>query len=89
MELCSIEKHEPDAALALARWEELQRIAADEHSQRRFRRRAYERARDQALRAVAMSLRPWMLRNLRGSADGARVRRPKRRRGRMARGAAS
>lgn len=77
LELCSIEKHEPDAALALSRWEELQRIASDRHSQRRFRRRAYERARDRALRALAMRIRPWMLRNLRGPADGGRVRQPK------------
>ena len=89
MELCSIEKQEPDAALALARWEELQRIAADKHAQRRFRRRAYERARDSALQALALRVRPWMLRKLRSSADGGRVRQPKRRRRRVARGAAS
>jgi hypothetical protein len=59
--LCSVDKHEPDAALALARWEELQRTAAEERRERRFRRRAFERARDRALQALAMRIRPAML----------------------------
>jgi hypothetical protein len=46
-----------DAALALARWSALQ--DASEHDaregERRFRRRAYERARDKALITLAMA----------------------------------
>jgi hypothetical protein len=72
--LCSVEKHEPDAALALARWEELQRTAAEERGERRFRRRAFERARDRALQALAMSLRPGMLRTRRPAASSLRTR---------------
>lgn len=46
----------PEAGQALARWEVFQRAARDAPSktERRFRRRAYERARDRALGAVAM-----------------------------------
>ncbi len=46
----------PEAGLALARWEILQRALreAPSKTERRFRRRAYERARDRALGAVAM-----------------------------------
>jgi hypothetical protein len=46
----------PEAGLALARWDVFQRAAreAPSKTERRFRRRAYERARDRALRAVAM-----------------------------------
>jgi hypothetical protein len=89
--LCSADKQEPDAALALARWEELQRVAEQEHSgERRFRRRAFERARDRALQSLAMRLKPWMLgRNAPGPADGARIRQPSRRKRRLARGAMS
>ena len=52
----SVEGELRDARLALERWTALQR--ACEHrrtdTERRFRRRAYERARDRALVAVAM-----------------------------------
>lgn len=83
MTLCSLEdKHEPDAALALARWEELQRLDPHENgAERRFRRRAFERARDRALQGLAMRLRPWMLgkgRPLESERSQAR-RRPRRR----------
>lgn len=43
---------EPDAALALARWAAFEQDSAK--GQQRFRRRAYERARDRALVAIAM-----------------------------------
>src|SRR5690242_1586833 len=61
--LCSAAaEREADAALALARWEELQQVAdQDRSSERRFRRRAFERARDRALQALAMQLKPAML----------------------------
>jgi hypothetical protein len=84
-----MEKQEPDAALALARWEKLRQATDGERAERRFRRRAYQRARDRALQALAMRLTPWMLTRQRaigsgqraiGSADGARIRRPNRRR---------
>lgn len=86
--LCSLDAQEPDAAMALARWEELQRVGSDDRGERRFRRRAFERARDRALQALAMRLRPWMLtRNATG--DTGRVRRPVRRSRRLTRGAVS
>ena len=70
--LCSLEKQEPDAALALARWRELQQVdKQDRASERRFRRRAFERARDRALQALAMRLRPWMLARSRPAAHDA------------------
>jgi hypothetical protein len=84
--LCSVDKQEPDAALALARWEELQRTAAEERRERRFRRRAFERARDRALQALAMRIRPSMLSRRRSLAS---VDSPRRRRSRLARRAAA
>jgi hypothetical protein len=49
---CVVASRQPDAALALERWN----IAQDAcDRERRVRRRAYERARDRALIAVAMS----------------------------------
>jgi hypothetical protein len=46
---------EPRAALALARWEEWMRARRSaSRRERRFRRRAYERARDGALVVVLM-----------------------------------
>jgi hypothetical protein len=82
--LCSaVADQEEDAALALMRWEELQRVAERERGrERRFRRRAFERARDRALQALAMRLRPSVLRKRDATAGGGRVRR---RRGRMSR----
>lgn len=78
--LCSVDKQEPDAALALARWEELQRTAAEDRRERRFRRRAFERARDRALQALAMRLKPGMLaRHRRPAAGAGQVRRQLRR----------
>lgn len=85
--LCSVDKHEPDAALALARWEELQQTAAEERGERRFRRRAFERARDRALQAFALRIRPSMLIRPRGSVRSNR--RSKRARGRLTRRAAA
>jgi hypothetical protein len=47
---------ERDAAVALARWAALQHAADGQRNdrERRFRRRAFERARDRALIALAM-----------------------------------
>ena len=62
-------QEEDDAALALARWGALE-AASDEHcgdGERRFRRRAFERARDKALIALAMT---------RGRSHGRSRRRP-------------
>jgi hypothetical protein len=44
---------EPDAALAVARWQALE-ASPEGDGERRFRRRAFERARDQALITLAM-----------------------------------
>jgi hypothetical protein len=49
---------EEDAALALSRWGDFE--AAGEQGERRFRRRAFERARDRALIGLAMTRGPWM-----------------------------
>ncbi|HEY2653536.1 MAG TPA: hypothetical protein VGI50_16555 [Solirubrobacteraceae bacterium] len=88
--LCSADRQEPDAALALARWEELQRVADGDRTQRRFRRRAFERARDRALTTIAMRIKPWMLsRSLAGSGGAARLRDRRGRRRGLARRAAS
>jgi hypothetical protein len=48
--------HEPDAAAALARWAILERACQRRRGggERRFRRRAFERVRDEALVAMAM-----------------------------------
>jgi hypothetical protein len=86
--LCSLDKQEPDAAMALARWEELQEVDSQDRGERRFRRRAFERARDRALQALAMRVKPWMLAKS-GPLDRARVRRRVQRRRRLTRGATS
>jgi hypothetical protein len=53
--LCrAVASEEPDAALAVARWQEPE-ASRDGDGERRFRRRAFERARDQALIALAMT----------------------------------
>jgi hypothetical protein len=44
---------EKDAAIALSRWGAFE--AASEQNERRFRRRAFERARDRALIGLAMA----------------------------------
>ena len=88
--LCSADKQEPDAALALVRWEELQRVPGEDRTERRFRRRAFERARDRALQAIAMRIKPWMLaRSAAAAGDPARLRHPQRRRRDLARRAVS
>src|SRR5579884_497426 len=50
-------KEEEDAAVALARWDALEAVAEGDSGdgKRRFRRRAFERARDKALIALAMT----------------------------------
>jgi len=53
--------HEGDAAVALDRWGAFKNAADRE---RRFRRRAFERARDRALIALAMARRPRRHRSL-------------------------
>jgi hypothetical protein len=47
---------DPDAATALARWREWQEACQPAHSEseRRFRRRAFQRARDRALIGLAL-----------------------------------
>ncbi len=56
--------NEQDAAVALSRWGALEAATQGEcgDGERRFRRRAFERARDRALIAVAMTRGPWMAR---------------------------
>lgn len=81
--LCrAVADQEADAALALTRWDELQQGAEQQpRAERRFRRRAFERARDSALRALAMRVKPSSLaRKLTTRAGGARVRQPSKRR---------
>jgi hypothetical protein len=57
--LCRVTaEQEDDAALALARWQSLE-ASAEGDGERRFRRRAFERARDQALIALAMKPGLW------------------------------
>ena len=51
---------EEDAAIALSRWGAFE--AASEQHERRFRRRAFVRARDRALITLAMTRGPWMAR---------------------------
>jgi hypothetical protein len=58
--LCRAVPEEEDAALALSRWGDLE--AASDQGERRFRRRAFERARDRALIGLAMTHGPWMAR---------------------------
>ena len=58
LDVCrAFESQIPEAVLAVRRWEELERACEHRRSdrERRFRRRAYERARDRALIALAMS----------------------------------
>jgi hypothetical protein len=45
---------DPKARLALERWEDLARVRDERKAARRFRRRAYARARERALIALAM-----------------------------------
>jgi len=56
LELCRAAQEEPEAALAAQRWEEWQglRRRASSRGERRFRRRAYERAREDALAVLLM-----------------------------------
>jgi hypothetical protein len=57
LELCRVSQDDlPEAELAVLRWDELQRACEHRRNdrERRFRRRAYERARDRALIALAM-----------------------------------
>jgi hypothetical protein len=81
LELCrAAAAEEPDAALAIDRWEELRRAdAAPSSRERRFRRRTFERARDRALQALAMRLKPWMLVKDAGRRGHTRLRQPVRR----------
>jgi hypothetical protein len=60
-----------DAATAVTRWEEWQEACQPAHSEgeRRFRRRAFQRARDQALIALALG-RPRLRRQVRAGARG-------------------
>ncbi|MBV9414464.1 MAG: hypothetical protein JO363_05750 [Solirubrobacterales bacterium] len=50
-------KEEDDAALALARWGDFEAVGSSKcgDGERRFRRRAFERARDRALITLAMA----------------------------------
>lgn len=58
--LCRVAaKEEDDAALAIARWKALE-AASERDGERRFRRRAFERARDRALIALAMRPGLWL-----------------------------
>jgi hypothetical protein len=74
---------EPDAALALIRWnalEKAQERQGDGGREPRFRRRAYERVRDRALVAIAMRsalriARPAASKHASRSSQGGRVRR--------------
>ena len=53
--LCqAVATHEDDAAVAVERWQALE-ASAEGDGERRFRRRAFERARDRALIGLAMS----------------------------------
>jgi hypothetical protein len=60
---------EDDAALALERWQDLEQARSSHHGdgEERFRRRAFQRARDRALIGLAMGKRR----------AGSRFRRPK------------
>ncbi len=53
-------REEADAAIALSRWGDFE--AASEQGERRFRRRAFVRARDRALITLAMTRGAWMAR---------------------------
>src|SRR5947199_9968292 len=52
--LRAVAGEEPKAQLALQRWAELERVRDERKATRRFRRRAYARARERALVALAM-----------------------------------
>ena len=52
-------EQEDDAALALDRWQALE-ASSEGDGERRFRRRAFERARNQALIALAMKPGLWL-----------------------------
>ena len=56
LELCRAAREEPEAALAVLRWDEWQqaRRPTTGRAERRFRRRAYERARENALALLLM-----------------------------------
>ena len=56
LELCRAGREEPEAALAVLRWDEWQqaRRRVKGRAERRFRRRAYERARENALAVLLM-----------------------------------
>src|SRR5437763_13303492 len=56
LELCRAAREEPEAALAAQRWEEWQGLRghAGGRGERRFRRRVYERARENALAVLLM-----------------------------------
>ncbi|MFL5862145.1 MAG: hypothetical protein ACJ780_15420 [Solirubrobacteraceae bacterium] len=61
LEVCRlITNWQSDASLALARWREFERASEQgcSESERRFRRRAFQRARDRALIAQAMQALP-------------------------------
>jgi hypothetical protein len=63
--LCRVAaQQERDAALALDRWGALEEASEQkcDAGERRFRRRAFERARDQALITLAMKPRLWTAR---------------------------
>ena len=83
--LCrAAETEEQDAAVALDRWDALE-AAPEGDGERRFRRRAFERARDQALIALAMSPGLWLAGRRAPLGAGVKSARPRtRRRGRLA-----
>ena len=56
LELCRAAREEPEAARAVLRWDEWQQASrrATGGAERRFRRRAYERARENALAVLLM-----------------------------------
>jgi hypothetical protein len=61
LDLCrAAARRERDAAIALERWSVFQRACEQQRGEReqRVRRRAFERARDQALIALALSAEP-------------------------------
>jgi hypothetical protein len=56
--LRAVAEEEPKAQVALERWDELERVRDERKATRRFRRRAYARARERALVALAMRTEP-------------------------------
>jgi hypothetical protein len=85
--LCRAAAPEEDAKLALARWGDLEAAAAKNcgDGERRFRRRAFERARDRALIALAMTPGRWMARGAPSATALAGKTAPRRSRSRQAR----